>query len=87
MWGTQVFPGFGQVQLRFPLIPGDENDENEAMGDMPSDYVITVGTTLSEVLPPIITWARATDPSQEGGRFFEGFHRESRNDPWEVIWT
>ena len=88
MWETRVFPG-GRMDIRFEMTPGDEDEEDEPnreTKDIPSSYVITTGTTLREVMPPIITWALAMDPNREAGRLFEGFHRQSPNEAWEVVW-
>jgi len=75
----QVFPG-QQVSFKYPYI--DAEDDEEALAGF--WYTFTTGTTLREVLAPLVIWGLSFET--DACMFFEGFSRSSSNAPWEPHW-
>jgi len=75
----QVFPG-QQVSFKYPYI--DAEDEEEALAGF--WYTFTTGTTLREVLAPLVIWGLSFET--DASMFFEGFSRASPDAPWEPHW-
>lgn len=79
---THVFPG-SQVSFEYPYHPGYHKDKECCLvGDT---YVITTGTTLKEVLMPLVMWGLGFKTACPMS--FDGFIRTSPHQPWTIIWS
>ena len=81
---TQVFPG-KTVNFKYAYIDSHGDDEEEALAGF--WYTITTGTTLREVLVPLIIWGLSFETPNDVSMFLDGFNRVSEDAPWEPQWS